>query len=87
MKEIISLNLSATLEVGTREAPLHLAYTVVIQHIRVSDRRRQTRALEGWAHTGKIVVQIFSCTDGEHCIIRECAHWQLFCCGNRQVAA
>ena len=32
MKEIISLNLSATLKVGTREEPFHLPYIVVIQH-------------------------------------------------------
>jgi hypothetical protein len=34
-----------------------------------------------------LVAQLFSCPDGEHCFIRERAHWQLFCCGNRKVAA
>jgi hypothetical protein len=34
-----------------------------------------------------LVAQLFSCWDGEHCFIRERAHWQLFCCGNRKVAA
>ena len=30
------------------------------------------------------VAQLFSCPDGEHCLIRECAHCQLFCCGDKQ---
>ena len=34
-----------------------------------------------------LVAQLFSCPDGEHCCIRERAHWQHFCCGNRKVAA
>ena len=34
-----------------------------------------------------LVAQLFSCPDGEHCFIRERAHWQLFCCGNKKVAA
>ena len=34
-----------------------------------------------------LVAQLFSCSDGEHCFIQERAHWQLFCCGNKKVAA
>jgi hypothetical protein len=30
------------------------------------------------AHWQLLVVQLFSCPDGEHCFIRERAHWQLF---------
>jgi hypothetical protein len=39
------------------------------------------------AHWELFVAQLFSCPDGEHCCIRERARWQLFCCGNRKVAA
>jgi len=34
-----------------------------------------------------LVAQLFSCPNGEHRFIRQRAHWQLFCCGNRKVAA
>jgi hypothetical protein len=39
------------------------------------------------AHWQLLVAQLFSCPDGEHCFIRERAHWQLFYCGNRKLLA
>jgi len=31
-----------------------------------------------------LLAQLFSYPDGEHCFIRERAHWQIFFCGNRK---
>jgi len=33
------------------------------------------------------VAQLFSCPNGERSFIRKRAHWQLFCCGNKEAAA
>jgi len=47
----------------------------------LDNERQARRAL------ATLVAQLFSCPDAEHCFTRERAHWQLFCCGNKAVAA